>query len=65
MSGQKFGIGRTIVLNFLSGYKTYIAAFGLLGYAIQKLTEGDITEAFRAAAEALAVFGLRVAISKQ
>ena len=46
----------------LTGYKTYIAAVGLVGLAIYQVSQGDITTAVQTALAALAAFGVRSAI---
>lgn len=46
----------------LTGYKTYLAAAGLVGLGIYQLSQGDIQGAIHSFGEALAAFGLRVAI---
>lgn len=51
-------------MNFLAGYRTYIAAAGLLGLALYQLSQGDATTAFQSLMAALAAFGLRAALSQ-
>jgi uncharacterized membrane protein YjjP (DUF1212 family) len=46
----------------LQGYRTYIAAAGLVGLAVYHLSQGEIQEAVQTALAALAAFGLRKAI---
>jgi subtilisin len=48
----------------LSGYRTYIAAIGLLGLAVYQFTEGQVDAATQSLLAALAAFGLRSAIAK-
>jgi uncharacterized membrane protein YjjP (DUF1212 family) len=47
-----------------SGYKTYIAAIGLAAQGVYFLTEGRWQEAYQAFAAAMAVGGLRAAVTK-
>jgi hypothetical protein len=47
----------------MSGWKTYLAAAGLLGLAIYKFSQGDTPGAIQTFLAALAAFGLRHAIS--
>lgn len=49
----------------LSGWKTYLAAGGLLGLALWQLSQGDFEAASQSFLAALAAFGLRSAIAKQ
>lgn len=48
----------------LDGYKTYIAAFGLLGLAVYQATQGQYDQALQSVLGALAAAGLRNAIAK-
>lgn len=45
-------------MSFLQGWKTKIAAFGLLGLAVYQLSQGEIDKAMQSALAALAAFGL-------
>lgn len=47
----------------LAGYKTYIAAAGLVGLALYQVSVGQIDTAIQTALAALAAFGLRKAIN--
>jgi subtilisin len=47
----------------LSGYRTYIAAVGLLGLAVYQFTEGEVDKATQSILAALGMFGLRSAIA--
>jgi hypothetical protein len=49
----------------LDGYKTYIAAAGLLGLAIYQASVGQIEAAIQSLLAALAAFGLRNAVAKK
>ena len=51
------------ISNVAKGYKTYIAALGLLGLAIYQASTNDYTEAFQSLMAALAAAGLRSAIA--
>lgn len=51
--------------DFLKGYKTYIAAVGLLGLAVYQASQADYFGAVQSLMGALAAFGLRSAISEQ
>lgn len=53
------------MLDVLSGYKTYIAAAGLLGLAVYQLSQGDLNGALQNLLAALAAFGLRSAIGRK
>lgn len=50
-------------MNIINGYKTYIAAAGLLGLALYQFSAGDIPSAIQSIMAALAAFGLRQAIA--
>lgn len=52
------------LLTVISGYKTYIAAAGLLGLALYQATTGDMTNAAQSVLAALAAAGLRHAVNK-
>ncbi len=47
-----------------SGWRTYLAAAGLLGYALYQASTGDYAAAWQSLMAALAAFGLRQAIAK-
>jgi hypothetical protein len=47
----------------LSGWKTYLAAAGLVGLAIYQVSQGQIEPAVQSILAALAAVGLRSAIS--
>jgi len=49
-------------MTFLAGYRTYIAAIGLLGLAVHQLTEGQVDKALESFFLALAAFGIRKAL---
>ena len=51
-------------MSWLEGYKTYIAAIGLLGLAVYQASESRFSEAAQSFLAALALFGLRSAIGK-
>jgi hypothetical protein len=51
-------------MSFLSGYKTIIAAIGLLGLGVYQVSQGNTEAGFQSIAAALAAFGLRSAIAK-
>jgi hypothetical protein len=51
-------------MDFLKGYKTYIAAAGLLGLAVYQFSQGDIDGAIQNVLAAFAAFGMRQAISR-
>ena len=53
------------MLGFLDGYKTIIAALGLLGLAVYQSSQGQWDAAFQSLMAALAAFGLRKAIARQ
>lgn len=50
-------------MNFLNGFKTYLAAAGMLGLALFQFSTGDYATAWQSMMGALAAFGLRVAIA--
>jgi hypothetical protein len=52
------------LLKLLSGYKTYLAAAGLLGLALYQASTRDYQAAIQSFMAALATAGLRNAISK-
>jgi len=51
-------LGGVMKLDFLEGYRTYIAAVGLLGLAVYLFTQGDYTQAVSNLSIALAALGL-------
>ena len=53
-----------VLLNLVSGYKTYIAAAGLAGLALYQASTGDYPQAFQMLMSALTAAGLRSAIAK-
>lgn len=50
--------------SILDGYKTYIAAAGLLGLAIYQFSTAQYVPAYQSLMAALAAFGLRAAVAK-
>ena len=52
-------------MNFLAGYKTKLAAVGLVGLAVYQFSQGDYTNAVSSFMLALAAFGLRSAIASR
>jgi hypothetical protein len=52
------------IMNFLNGYKTYIAVAALCLYAGYRATQGQSDEAFRVFMEALGLLGIRHAIGR-
>ncbi len=52
-------------VNLFSGYKTYIAAAGLVGLAVYQASTGDFAQAFQTLMSALVAAGLRSAIASQ
>lgn len=53
------------ILTILSGYKTYIAAIGLVGLAVYNLSVGDFASAGNNFLLALVAVGLRGAVHAQ
>lgn len=53
------------IFSIFSGYKTYIAAVGLLGLSVYNLSVGDFTAAGNNLLLALAAIGLRHAVTAQ
>ena len=51
-------------MQFLSGYKTYMAAAGLVGLAVYQASQANYDQAFQSFLGALAAVGLRSAIAK-
>lgn len=49
----------------LEGYRTYLAAAGLLGLAVYQVTHGEIEPGIQSMLAALAAFGLRAALEPQ
>ena len=52
------------LLTVLNGYKTYLAAAGLVGLSFYQLSQGQVTEAGQSFLGALTAAGLRGAIAK-
>jgi hypothetical protein len=52
------------ILNLLNGYKTYIAAVGLIGLAIYQVSTGQYNMAFQSILAGLAAAGLRSDMAK-
>ena len=52
------------MLTFLSGFKTYIAGFGLIGLGIYQCTQGDLNAGLKSVSEGLAVIGLGHKLAK-
>ncbi len=52
------------LITLISGYKTYIAAAGLLGLAVYQASQADYASAYQSFMAALAAVGLRHAIAK-
>jgi hypothetical protein len=50
-------------MDMLNGYKTYLAAAGLIGLALYQFSQGSVDLAFQSLLGALAAFGLRQAIN--
>lgn len=50
--------------NFLDGWKTYLAALGLLGLSFWQFSQGQFELGTQSFMAALAAFGLRQAIDK-
>jgi hypothetical protein len=51
-------------LDILQGYKTYIAAVGLLALGVYQLTGGDLPTGIHSILAGLAAFGLRSALAR-
>lgn len=51
-------------LDVLPGFKTYIAALGLLGLGVYQLSQGDYPSAVQSIMGALAAFGIRTAVKR-
>ncbi len=51
------------VLTIAAGWRTYLAAAGLLGYALYQVSNADYPGAWTSLMAALAAFGLRQAVS--
>ena len=49
-------------MEMLNGFKTYLAAAGLLGLALYQFSQGSIETALQSLMGALAAFGLRQAL---
>lgn len=52
-------------MDVLPGWKTYLAAAGLLGLALYQFSEGNAAGAWQSIMAALAAFGLRQAVARQ
>jgi hypothetical protein len=52
------------ILTLIDGYKTYIAAVGLIGLSLYQLTQGLYDQASQSFLAALVAAGLRHAIAK-
>ena len=50
-------------MDFLTGFKTYIAAAGLVGLSVYQVSIGDFETGVQTLLAALAVFGLRKAVN--
>jgi hypothetical protein len=53
------------ILNVLNGYKTYLAAIGLVGLAVYQASTSQYEQAVQSFLAALATVGLRHAVAKQ
>jgi hypothetical protein len=53
-----------VILNLLSGYKTYLAATGLVGLAVYQISQGQFEAGVQSVLGALATAGLRHAVAK-
>ncbi len=51
-------------MSFLSGYKTYIAAIGLIGLGIYQASKGDIDTGVQSIIQGIAIITGRQAIAK-
>ena len=51
------------ILDLGTGYRTYLAALGLLGLSVYQLSEGQVQPAIQSFLAALAAFGIRQAVS--
>lgn len=51
-------------LSFLDGWKTYIAALGLLGLGVYQMSQGQFEVAMQSIMAAFAAFGLRKALER-
>jgi hypothetical protein len=52
-------------MDFLAGWKTLVAAAGLVGLAVYQYSQNDYTGAWQSLMAALAAFGLRMAIDRK
>ena len=52
-------------MTFLSGFKSYIAAIGLIGLAVYQASVGQWDLMFQSILGAIGLFGIRHAIAKQ
>jgi hypothetical protein len=55
----------TNLTNLLSGYKTYIAAAGLVGLSVYQFSQDQFATAFQTFLTAMTALGLRHAVAKQ
>jgi hypothetical protein len=53
------------IFTLLSGYKTYLAAVGLVGLAVYQVSQGQLETGIQSFLAAAAATGLRHAIAKQ
>jgi hypothetical protein len=51
-------------MDVLAGWKTYLAAAGLVGLALYQASTGDMTTAWQSLMAGLAAFGLRAAVAR-
>jgi hypothetical protein len=52
------------ILNVLNGYKTYVAAAGLVGLAVYQFSQGQVETGVQSVLAALTAAGLRHAVAK-
>jgi hypothetical protein len=52
------------ILNLINGYKTYIAAIGLVGLAVYQFSLGQFENGYQSILAAMTAAGLRHAIAK-
>lgn len=53
------------MLELVNGWKTYLAALGLVGLSLHQLSQGQYDQAIQSFLAALAALGLRHAIEKK
>ena len=68
MFGSTRGVAKTLLsevlnMDILKGYKTYIAAVGLVGLAVWQFSQGQVELGVQSLLAALAAFGLRRALA--